>query len=78
MKIDLNVQTCEYSTPMSPYLTFFLLSKEMVELRKTKELNDRLDLEIRALRNRERCLDAERSSLHQKVKQEDNTLRCLY
>ncbi|XP_028261011.1 coiled-coil domain-containing protein 30 isoform X2 [Parambassis ranga] len=40
---------------------------EMVELRKAKELNDRLDLEIRALRNRVRCLDAEKSSLQQSV-----------
>ncbi|XP_029286623.1 coiled-coil domain-containing protein 30 isoform X10 [Cottoperca gobio] len=36
---------------------------EMVELRKAKELNDRLDLEIRALRSRVRTLDAEKSSL---------------
>ncbi|XP_026163099.1 coiled-coil domain-containing protein 30 isoform X3 [Mastacembelus armatus] len=40
---------------------------ELVELRKAKELNDRLDLEIRALRNRVRCLDAERSSLEKMV-----------
>ncbi|GAA6235430.1 centrosomal protein of 135 kDa-like isoform X1 [Lates japonicus] len=40
---------------------------EMVELRKAKELNDRLDLEIRALRNRVRCLDAEKSSLQRMV-----------
>ncbi|XP_078025446.1 coiled-coil domain-containing protein 30 isoform X2 [Epinephelus lanceolatus] len=40
---------------------------EMVELRKAKELNDRLDLEIRALRNRVRTLDAEKSSLQQTV-----------
>lgn len=40
----------------------------MVELRKAKELNDRLDLEIRALRNRVRCLDAEKSSLQQSVR----------
>ncbi|XP_070759212.1 coiled-coil domain-containing protein 30 [Enoplosus armatus] len=40
---------------------------EMVELRKAKELNDRLDLEIRALRSRVRSLDAEKSSLQQKV-----------
>ncbi|XP_049893956.1 coiled-coil domain-containing protein 30 isoform X2 [Epinephelus moara] len=40
---------------------------EMVELRKAKELNDRLDLEIRALRNRVRILDAEKSSLQQTV-----------
>ncbi|XP_027135426.1 coiled-coil domain-containing protein 30 isoform X2 [Larimichthys crocea] len=38
---------------------------EMAELRKAKEMNDRLDLEIRALRNRVRCLDAEKSSLQQ-------------
>ncbi|XP_065810805.1 coiled-coil domain-containing protein 30 isoform X5 [Labrus bergylta] len=40
---------------------------EMVELRKTKELNDRLDLEIRALRGRVRTLDAEKNTLQQKV-----------
>ncbi|XP_018556141.1 paramyosin isoform X2 [Lates calcarifer] len=40
---------------------------EMVEVRKAKELNDRLDLEIRALRNRVRCLDAEKSSVQQMV-----------
>ena len=40
----------------------------MVELRKTKELNDRLDLEIRALRNRVRFLDAEKNSLQQTVR----------
>ncbi|XP_035518576.1 coiled-coil domain-containing protein 30 [Morone saxatilis] len=40
---------------------------EMVELRKAKELNDRLDLEIRALRSRVRALDAEKSSLQQMV-----------
>ncbi|KAI3369959.1 hypothetical protein L3Q82_024761 [Scortum barcoo] len=40
---------------------------EMVELRKAKELNDRLDLEIRALRTRVRSLDAEKSSLQQTV-----------
>ncbi|XP_034387793.1 coiled-coil domain-containing protein 30 [Cyclopterus lumpus] len=40
---------------------------EIVELRKAKELNDRLDLEIRALRSRVRTLDAERSSLQQMV-----------
>lgn len=40
----------------------------MVELRKTKELNDRLDLEIRALRNRVRSLDAEKTSLKQMVR----------
>ncbi|XP_039652615.1 coiled-coil domain-containing protein 30 isoform X2 [Perca fluviatilis] len=38
---------------------------DMVELRKAKELNDRLDLEIRALRSRVRTLDAEKSSLQQ-------------
>lgn len=43
-------------------------SKEMVELRKAKELNDRLDLEIRALRNRVRTLDAEKGSLQQTVR----------
>ncbi|KAG7493706.1 hypothetical protein JOB18_014869 [Solea senegalensis] len=40
---------------------------EMVEVRKEKELNDRLDLEIRALRVRVRALDAEKSCLQQKV-----------
>ncbi|KAM4613744.1 coiled-coil domain-containing protein 30 [Polymixia lowei] len=40
-----------------------LKKREMVELRKAKELNDRLDQEIRALRTRVRSLDAEKSSL---------------
>ncbi|XP_069546939.1 coiled-coil domain-containing protein 30 isoform X2 [Brachyistius frenatus] len=40
---------------------------EIVELRKAKELNDGLDLEIRALRNRVRSLDAEKSSVQQTV-----------
>ncbi|XP_034548630.1 coiled-coil domain-containing protein 30 isoform X2 [Notolabrus celidotus] len=40
---------------------------ELVELRKTKELNDRLDLEIRSLRTRVRSLDAEKNSLQQTV-----------
>ena len=40
----------------------------MVELRKAKELNDRLDLEIRALRNRVRSLDAEKNTLQQTVR----------
>ncbi|XP_053293451.1 coiled-coil domain-containing protein 30 [Pleuronectes platessa] len=40
---------------------------ETVELRKAKELNDRLDFEIRVLRNRVRSLDAEKSSLQQMV-----------
>ncbi|CAK6952591.1 coiled-coil domain-containing protein 30 [Scomber scombrus] len=40
---------------------------EMMELRKAKELNDRLDLEIRALRNRVRSLDAEKNSLQETV-----------
>ncbi|XP_058487117.1 myosin-9 [Solea solea] len=40
---------------------------EMVEVRKEKELNDRLDLEIRALRVRVRALDAEKSCLQRKV-----------
>lgn len=44
------------------------MPKEMVELRNAKELNDRLDLEIRALRNRVRSLDAEKSSLQQTVR----------
>ncbi|KAM6947903.1 coiled-coil domain-containing protein 30 [Lycodopsis pacificus] len=44
-----------------------LKSYEIVELRKAKELNDRLDLEIRALRSRVRTLDAEKSSLQQMV-----------
>lgn len=38
-------------------------------MRKTKELNDRLDLEIRALRNRVRSLDAEKGSLQQRVRE---------
>ena len=42
--------------------------KEMVELRKAKELNDRLDLEIRALRSRVRTLDTEKGSLQQTVR----------
>ncbi|CAM9298475.1 unnamed protein product [Lampetra planeri] len=37
----------------------------MVELRKAKELNDRLDVEIRALRGRVRSLDADNSFLQQ-------------
>ncbi|XP_046881995.1 coiled-coil domain-containing protein 30 isoform X3 [Hypomesus transpacificus] len=36
---------------------------DVVELRKAKELNDRLDQEIRALRTRVRSLDAERRAL---------------
>ncbi|KAM9759055.1 uncharacterized protein ACNS7B_005851 isoform 1-T1 [Menidia menidia] len=40
---------------------------EMAELRKAKDLNDRLELEIRALKSRVRSLDAERSSLQQIV-----------
>uniref|UniRef100_A0A1A7XVX3 Coiled-coil domain containing 30 n=1 Tax=Iconisemion striatum TaxID=60296 RepID=A0A1A7XVX3_9TELE len=40
---------------------------EMAELRKIKELNDRLDLEIRALRNRVRFLDAEKNAVQQTV-----------
>nr|XP_015814507.2 coiled-coil domain-containing protein 30 isoform X2 [Nothobranchius furzeri] len=40
---------------------------EMAELRKTKELNDRLDHEIRALRNRVRFLDAEKNAVQQTV-----------
>ncbi|XP_059185064.1 coiled-coil domain-containing protein 30 [Centropristis striata] len=40
---------------------------EMVELRKAKELNDRLDLEIRTLRNQIRTLDAEKGTLQQTV-----------
>ncbi|KAL3978377.1 hydroxycarboxylic acid receptor 2/3 [Sarotherodon galilaeus] len=39
----------------------------IVEFQKTKELNDHLDLEIRALRNRVRSLDAEKTSLQQTV-----------
>lgn len=39
----------------------------MVELRKAKELNDRLEFEIRALRERVRTLDAEKRSLQQTV-----------
>lgn len=45
------------------------ISKEMVELRKAKEMNDRLDLEIRALRSRVRSVDAEKSSLQQLVRE---------
>ncbi|KAF6738799.1 Coiled-coil domain-containing protein 30 [Oryzias melastigma] len=50
---------------------------EMVELRKAKELNDRLDLEIRALRNRVRSLDAEKRSLQQteESKREESSLQ---
>ncbi|XP_044073763.1 coiled-coil domain-containing protein 30 isoform X2 [Siniperca chuatsi] len=50
---------------------------EMVELRKAKELNDRLDLEIRALRSRVRSLDAEKSSLQQmrEVEQQESVLQ---
>ncbi|XP_071349975.1 coiled-coil domain-containing protein 30 [Trachinotus anak] len=44
-----------------------LKKNEMVELQKAKELNDRLDLEIRALRSRVRTLDAEKRSLQQMV-----------
>ncbi|KAL6111949.1 ccdc30 [Pungitius sinensis] len=40
---------------------------ELVELRKAKALNDRLELEIRASRSRIRNLDAEKSSLQQMV-----------
>ncbi|XP_069391708.1 coiled-coil domain-containing protein 30 isoform X2 [Paralichthys olivaceus] len=40
---------------------------ETVEQRKAKELNDRLDFEIRVLRNRVRSLDAEKRSLQQMV-----------
>ncbi|XP_030277470.1 coiled-coil domain-containing protein 30 [Sparus aurata] len=50
---------------------------EMVELRKAKELNDRLDLEIRALRNRVRFLDAEKNSLQQTVVSLDEKLEQL-
>lgn len=39
----------------------------MAELRKSKELNDRLDYEARALRNRIRAVDAEKSSLQLSV-----------
>lgn len=39
----------------------------MAELRKSKELNDRLDCEARALRNRIRSVDAENSSLQLSV-----------
>lgn len=46
----------------------------MAELRKAKELNDRLDLEIRALRVRVRCLDAEKSSLQQTVRYDDGRM----
>lgn len=40
----------------------------MVELRKAKELNDRLDFEVRALRGRVRSLDADNSFLQQTVR----------
>lgn len=46
----------------------------MVEVRKAKELNDRLDLEIRALRSRVRSLDAERNSLQQTVRYDDGQI----
>lgn len=36
---------------------------DMVELQKAKEHNDRLDTEIRALRDRVRSLDSERKTL---------------
>lgn len=39
----------------------------MAELRKSKELNDRLDYEARALRNRIRAVDSENSSLQLSV-----------
>lgn len=39
----------------------------MAELRKSKELNDRLDCEARALRTRIRSVDAENSSLQLSV-----------
>lgn len=58
---------------MSKLFDFF--SKEMVELRKAKEMNDRLDLEIRALRNRVRSLDAEKSSLQQSVRHSDGEIK---
>lgn len=40
---------------------------DVVELRKAKELNDRLDQEIRALRTRVRTMDAERKTLLETV-----------
>ncbi|XP_045079831.1 paramyosin isoform X2 [Coregonus clupeaformis] len=40
---------------------------DVVELRKAKELNDRLDQEIRALRTRVRTMDAERKALLEMV-----------
>ncbi|XP_055724151.1 coiled-coil domain-containing protein 30 isoform X2 [Salvelinus fontinalis] len=48
---------------------------DVVELRKAKELNDRLDQEIRALRTRVRTMDAERKTLLEtveKMKDSDN------
>lgn len=50
----------------------------MVEVRKAKELNDRLDLEIRALRNRVRCLDAEKSSVQQMVRYDNTVFNYLF
>lgn len=47
-------------------------------MRKTKELNDRLDLEIRALRNRVRSLDAEKGSLQQRVREFKDLMFSFY
>lgn len=40
---------------------------DMVELQKAKEQNQRLDGEIRVLRERVRCLDSENRTLSEKV-----------
>ncbi|KAM9524375.1 uncharacterized protein ACWYII_043533 isoform 3-T3 [Salvelinus alpinus] len=51
---------------------------DVVELRKAKELNDRLDQEIRALRTRVRTMDAERKTLLEtveKMKDSDNAAK---
>ncbi|XP_029550604.1 paramyosin isoform X3 [Salmo trutta] len=51
---------------------------DVVELRKAKELNDRLDQEIRALRTRVRTMDAERKTLLEtveKMKDADNAAK---
>ncbi|XP_023851859.1 coiled-coil domain-containing protein 30 isoform X4 [Salvelinus sp. IW2-2015] len=51
---------------------------DVVELRKAKELNDRLDQEIRALRTRVRTMDAERKTLLEtveKIKDSDNAAK---
>ncbi|XP_075881512.1 coiled-coil domain-containing protein 30 isoform X2 [Nelusetta ayraudi] len=50
---------------------------EMAELRKSKELNDRLDYEARALRNRIRAVDAENNSLQLSVISQQEMVKCL-